>query len=225
MARNTLMMVYFGVDFLFLASGALILGFTIHSEQSMRATPTTDTVAQHVLLRQCPLTAGIVNAVLIFATFLASLPALFLPANRAWLRAQGWMVTITGVFTLALGIVIWVETLQTRSRLFGLWQDEAPLAQSLLQEKFDCCGYISPTEPPFVLDNTCSSGLVAAQKGGCIEPFSRFSNSYLDKLFTALFGVVAIDVILILCVAMVLKQRAEYARYRIIDMKNGTRAL
>jgi hypothetical protein len=94
--------------------------------------------------------------------------------------------------------------------------------QSLLQQKFQCCGYINSTTPPFIQDLVCSNSLVATQKAGCIGPFSNFANSYLDKIFTALFGVVAIDVLVVLWVAMVLKHRQEQQRYRHIDEKNGT---
>lgn len=188
-----------------------------------------------------------VNAIFVFVTFLLSLPALFLPNNRGWLRTQGWLVVICATFTLGLGLAIWVETLQTRQNLSALWGRESPLIQSLLQQKvrglgmatgwprldvsiarresdktqFDCCGYVNSTTPPFVQDSTCLNTLVAAQKGGCIGKFSSFANKYLDQIFTAAFGIVGVDVILVLCVAMVLKYRMEQERYRHIDEKNG----
>lgn len=184
--------------------------------------------------------AGVVNAIFVFVTFLLSLPALFLPNNRGWLRAQGWLVVVCATFTLGLGVTIWVETLQTRRNLSVVWGRESPLIQSLLQQKasrigvkrdvvavmltgqqFDCCGYVNATTPPFVQDSTCRNTLVATQKGGCIAPFSNFANKYLDQIFTAAFGIVGVDFILVLCVAMVLKHRMEQERYRHIDQKNG----
>lgn len=81
------------------------------------------------------LIAGVVNAIFIFVTFLLSLPALFLPMNRGWLRAQGWLVVVCATFTLGLGIAVWVDTLQTRAELGEIWQRESPLIQSLLQQK------------------------------------------------------------------------------------------
>lgn len=197
------------------------MGFSLLSEQSLRDTPTVNNVTQNVLLGQCPLTAGVVNAIFIFVTFLLSLPALFLPTNRGWLRAQGWLVIVCATYTLGLGLAIWVETLQTRKNLSVLWGRETPLIQSLLQQKFDCCGYTNSTTPPFVQDSTCLNPLVAAQKGGCIGKFSSFANRFLDQIFTAAFGIVGIDFILVLCVAMVLKYRMEQERYRHIDEKNG----
>jgi hypothetical protein len=215
------MMVFLGVDLLFAGCGGLILGFSLTSEHLMQAAPTVSNVTQNLLLGQCPLTAGVVNAIFVFITFLISLPALFLPTNRGWLRAQGALIIICAIFTLGLGVAIWIETLQTRHNLSLLWGRETPQIQSLLQQKFDCCGYVNATTPPFVQDNTCTNALVAAQKGGCIGPFSSFTNRYLDQIFTAAFGIVGIDFILVLCVAMVLKYRMEQERYRHIDEKNG----
>lgn len=216
------MMIFVGLDFVFAGCGGLLLGFSLTSEQRMRDTPTVDNVMQNLLLGQCPLTAGVVNAIFVFVTFLLSLPGLFLPTNRGWLRAQGWLVVFCAIFTLGLGLAVWVETLQTRTALSHVWTNETPLVQSLLQQKFDCCGYFNSTAPaPFQIDGTCINSLVAAQKGGCIGKFSSASNKYLDLIFTAAFGIVGVDTLLTLCVAMVLKYRQEQERYRHIDEKNG----
>lgn len=217
---NILMMIFVAVDVLFAACGGLLMGFCLLAEQTLRADPTQANVGPNVLLRQCPLTAGVVNAIFIFVTFLLSLPAFFLPHNRGWLRAQGWLVIFCAIFTLGLGLSLWVDTLQTRKNLLGIWSREPDEVKSLLQQKFDCCGYFNSTAPPFVQDGTCLNSLVAAQKGGCIAEFAKFSNSYLDLIFTACFGMVGLDVLLVLCVAMVLKYRQEQERYRAIDQKN-----
>ena len=113
------------------------MGFSLMSEAAMQEKPTVANVTQNLLLGQCPLTAGVVNAIFIFVTFLLSLPALFLPTNRGWLRAQGWLVVICATFTLGLGVAIWVETLQTRKNLSNLWGRESPQIQSLLQQKVE----------------------------------------------------------------------------------------
>jgi len=49
---------------------------------------------------------------------------------------------------------------------------------------------MNSTFPPFVQDNICPSAAAAAGKQGCVGPFSNFNNSFLDVIFTALFGVV-----------------------------------
>jgi hypothetical protein len=87
--------------------------------------------------------------------------------------------------------------------------------------QFNCCGYINSTTPAFQQDNTCTTALVAAQKQGCVGPYTNFANSFLDMIFTGMFGLVALDAILLLCNAMLVRKRKEMERYRHIDAKNG----
>jgi len=218
---NKLMLTFLGVEFLFLASGGLLLGFCLVSEQQERGVKTVANVAYDILLFQCPLTAGVVNAILMFFTFLLSLPALALPMNRGWLKLQGWLLVVCSFFTLILGLFIWFDTLQTRKNLSIIWGQQDSNIQSLLQEKFNCCGYLDSMTPPFIVDSVCPDPFSASQKMGCVGPFSQFANIYLDLIFTAAFGIVGVDVLLLLCVVMVLKYRGELQRYRHIDEKNG----
>jgi hypothetical protein len=75
--------------------------------------------------------------------------------------------------------------------------------------------------PPFVVDNVCQNSQIAATFQGCVGPFSAYANAYLDLIFTAAFGIVGVDVILLLCIVMVLKHRSELDRYRHIDEKHS----
>ncbi len=68
------MLVFLAANFLFVASGGLILAFALVSEREKRALPTITNVAQRILLGQCPLTSAIVNSILMFIT---SHPMLF----------------------------------------------------------------------------------------------------------------------------------------------------
>lgn len=166
-------------------------------------------------------TAGVANAVVMMLTFLLSLPALALPTNRGWLKAQGWLLVFCSFFTLILGLFIWFDTLQTRKNLAVIWGQQPPNIQGLLQQRFNCCGYLDSMTPPFIVDNVCPNSFTASQKMGCVGPFSSFANNYLDLIFTAAFGIVGVDVLLLLTVVMVLKHRAEQQRYRHIDEKLG----
>jgi hypothetical protein len=67
----------------------------------------------------------------------------------------------------------------------------------------------------------CTDALVAAAQVGCVGPFSSFANTFLDRVFTGAFGIVGVDVALILTTAMLLKDRKEKERYRHIDEKQG----
>ena len=79
---------------------------------------------------------------------------------------------------------------------------------------------MSSTSPTFVTDSTCPNPTTAAAMPGCVGPFSTFANIYLDVIFTAAFGIVGVDILLLLCVVMVIKYRGELERYRHIDEKN-----
>jgi len=209
-------------DSLFLLTGALLLAFPLVTESQMTMAPTVNTVARDLLLMRCPLTAAVANAVVVFFTFLVSLPAIIMPMTRGWLKVHGYMVVVCAVFTLIIGLDTWFDTLRTRSNLSNVWALQSPSTQSLLQQELNCCGYMNSTSPPFVTDSTCTSPLVAAQLSGCVGPFSTFANNFLDLIFTAAFGIVGVDVALILSIAMLLKDRKEKERYRHIDEKNGT---
>ena len=169
-------------------------------------------------------TAGIINSIFIFVTFLFSFPGILSPTNRTMLKLHGYMVVLSGFFTLILGLIVWFETLKTRTNLSTVWAKQPANVQSLLQQKFNCCGYTNFTTPPFIQDSVCTNPLVAANLGGCVSPFGSFANQFLDIVFTADFGIVAIDGCLLLAIACVLKQRKEQERYRLIDEKHGVNA-
>jgi len=202
-------------------TGGLLIAFPLIMEDQMAMAPTVTTVARNLLLARCPLTASIANAIVVFITFLASLPAIIMPTTRGWLKLHGYMVVVCALFTLILGLSTWFDTLKTRSNLANVWAQQTSSTQSLLQQELNCCGYLNSTSPPFVTDSTCTSAVVAAQLSGCVSPFSTFANNFLDLVFTAAFGVVGVDVALVLSVAMLLKDRKEKERYRHIDEKNG----
>jgi len=218
---NRLMLIYLLADFLFLAAGGLILAFSLLGAQQEKETLTIDNVATNLLLTICPLTAGLINSILVFATFLTSLAALALPTNRTWLKMQGWLVVVCSFFTLILGLIIWFNTLQTRNNLSTIWVEQSVEVQSLLQQKFNCCGYLNFLAPAFVVDSTCPSSAVASTMEGCVGGFSTYANSYLGLIFTVAFAIVAVDVIVLINIVMVLKHRAEQERYRHIDEKSS----
>lgn len=74
------------------------------------------------------------------------------------------------------------------------------------------------------MDNVCPNDAAAALQVGCVGPFSKEANNFLDLIFTGAFGIVGIDVALILATAMLLKDRKEKERYRHIDEKSGAGA-
>ncbi|MCJ1374069.1 phospholipid scramblase 1 [Loxospora ochrophaea] len=218
---NKILLTFLGVDLLFLLTGVLLIVSVFMFRAGMNATPSISNVATNLLMVQTPLEGALVNAILIFFTFVLSLPGAFLTTNRAILRVHSWFVIICGLLTLVIGLDVWFATLRTRSELASVWATQSPQEQSLLQQKFDCCGYTSSNSPPFQTDPTCPTPAAAAAKEGCIGPFSLYANQFEAVLFTIMFGIVAIDVITFFSSVVVLKDRAEQERYRHIDEKNG----
>ncbi|KKY14992.1 putative tetraspanin [Phaeomoniella chlamydospora] len=219
--KNGVLYTYLGLDVLAAAGGGIILAVSLITQKNMKAVQTIDTVATDLLLSTTPLKAGVVNAIFIFITFLVSFPGLIATRSRVFPKIHGYMVMLSGVFTMIIGLIIWESTLRTRSNLLTLWSKQSDNIQSLLQQRFSCCGYTNFTTPPFIQDSTCTNALVAANLGGCIGPFSSFANPYMDIIFTAVFGIVAIDGMLLLAIACLLKDRKDKERYRWIDQKNG----
>jgi hypothetical protein len=219
--KDNVLVTYIIVDLLFVVCGGLMLTFALVTKSEINQTSTIQNVATDLLLSMCPLTAAIANAGLIFFTFLVSVPAMVMPMTRGWLKFHGYLTVICAIFTLVIGLSIWFETLKTRKNLSNIWNAQPQSTQSLLQQKFNCCGYANSTSPAFVNDATCPNALVAAAQVGCVSPFSSFANNFLDLVFTGAFGIVGIDFALILATAMLLKDRKEKERYRHIDEKQG----
>jgi len=217
---NKILLVFLAFDFLFACFGALILGVVLMTRASQETTQTVSFVAENLLLNSIPLKTAGLNAIFIFAAFLISIPAVALPNRRIILRIFGYAVVLCALFSLVIGLVIWFDTLQTKTNLAVLWAQQTPHVQSLLQQRFQCCGYTSPTSPPFVVDNTCTNVLVAASLGGCEAPFTTFTNNFLDLPFTAIFGIAGVDVMLLLSVACLFKDRKERERFHRIDAKS-----
>lgn len=217
---NKILLVFIALNFVFAACGGLLLATVLVSRAAQQSTQTVFNVAQNLLMNHCPLMATGINAIFIFGTFILSVPAVISTNNRTILRLHGYAVVLCALFSMIIGLDIWFETLKTRSNMAALWAQQTPHVQSLLQQKFQCCGYMSATSPPFVPDNTCTNSLVAASLQGCVAPLSNFANNYLDVVFTAAFGVAAIDALLILSGACLFKDRKEQERYKLIDAKS-----
>lgn len=209
-------------EFIFMGTGILITAATLIWMKEQSVAPTPETVARLLLLKdKFPLQALLANGILIFAALASVLPSLMIPTSRTWLKVHAWFVIVCLIMTLVLGLNEWFQTLTTRANLLNMWGNLDDQTQSLLQVRFDCCGYVNYTTPAYVQDSVCTNDLVAASKDGCITDFSSYAERWLNLVFTAAFGVVGLDFILLLCIAMVIKKRKEQIRYRLIDEKRG----
>lgn len=78
--------------------------------------------------------AGIANSVLIFVTFLLTIPAIITP-TRSWLKFGSVMVLLCGIFSLVIGLVLWILTLKTKEDFAGLWGSQPAAVQDLMQTR------------------------------------------------------------------------------------------
>ncbi|TPX13884.1 uncharacterized protein E0L32_005584 [Thyridium curvatum] len=220
---NKILLAYIGADGLFVIMGAIMLGFSVIVQNDAFTTPAEGMqAARNLFYQKFPLTAGIVNAVFIFVTFLSTVPAIITP-SRAWLKISGYLVTVCAAFSLILGLYLWILTLTVKKDFAPIWIAQTPEIQSLMQTAFNCCGYFNSTSPAFVTDATCPSPAAAALMRGCATPISSFANVFVDDIFTAVFGMCGIDGVLILATACLAKDRKENERFRHIDEKSDAR--
>lgn len=206
---------------LFIGAGILELVFALIFQARKDNAPTTgEEAVRGLLYDQFPLTAVIANAALIFATaILGVLPALLMPTNRGWLKLAGYAVLVCAVFTLCIGVFLWVMTLKMGDDFTEIYLDQTSDIQALMQTSFECCGYLNSTMPAFVTNPTCPSPAAAALLRGCKTAISSFGNSEIDQIFTAVFGVVGVDVLFILAITCLHKHRKDLEWYHLIDQK------
>lgn len=219
---NTVLASYIVSDFLFLATGVLLIVLSVVWNNELSQPATKESVGRMLLLANCPIAVVILNGALVVFAFCVSIPAFALPKSRNWLKAHSWLAIIALVLTLGLGLHEWVQTLAMRAHLEDIWGRQSNQTQSMLQQKFTCCGYQNSTFPHYVKDSVCPSDIVAASRDGCVSGFSDYSEKWLNYIFTAAFAIVGMDVVLLLCSSMLIKYRKEQLRYRLIDQKWGT---
>lgn len=187
---NHVLSTYIAIDAIFVATGAIMLGFCLVVQNVMNETPTEGAQAVRDLLYQrFPLTAGIVNSVFIFLTFLVTLPGIVTP-TRGWLKLGVYMTTVSGLFSMIVGLYLWILTLKTKEDFFQIWLAQSDAARDLMQTKFECCGYFNSTTPAFITNAMCPSPASAALMKGCAAPITSFSNIFIDNIFTGVFGMV-----------------------------------
>ncbi|EHY56793.1 hypothetical protein HRR83_002126 [Exophiala dermatitidis] len=216
---NKILLVFIAFDIAFLGCAGLHLFIPLFTESNMKNNTNVDNIASNLLLDHCPLTASMANSVVMFITFLLSIPAMFLKSNRMFLKLHAWGVIIAATMTLGIGLAIWFSTLEMHKNLAPIWNAQPEATITLLQAKFQCCGYSNPAL--FVKDATCTSAATAARLGPCMAPLGVFANRFLDIVFTTFFGFVAVDMMLLLAALCLIKDRKEKERYRLIDEKRG----
>ncbi|KAL6858078.1 hypothetical protein ACO1O0_005528 [Amphichorda felina] len=209
-------------DALFMGSGILELTFSLVVQKDMNSDPSDGRQAlRNVVYQRMPLNAGIVNAGFILAAFVATIPGLLMQSTRGWVKLAGYLVTFCAVFTMCVGVYLWVMTMRIGQDFFSVYMDLEPEVQGLIQTSFECCGYFNSTSPAFVTNPTCPSPAAATLLRGCQKSIANFANLLLDEIFTALFGVVGVDAFFVLALACLSKDRKDREWYRRVDRKKS----
>ena len=78
---------------------------------------------------------SIVNAVLVFLTALVAIPGVLKSKDHRFLRAHSLLLVVCGTVSLVVGLIIWFETLQTRSMLGAIYAHQTQTMQSSIQQE------------------------------------------------------------------------------------------
>lgn len=78
---------------------------------------------------------AIASSVLTLIAFALSIPAILSRERRIWFKAHGWIVALSALFMLCLGLYMWFGTLTSRATAEQMWMEQGGEVRSLLQEK------------------------------------------------------------------------------------------
>lgn len=69
---------------------------------------------------------------MVFVTFALTLPAIAMP-TRGWLKLSGYFIVINAIYSVVLGLYLWILTLQTKERFSPVWNIQTSQVQDLMQ--------------------------------------------------------------------------------------------
>jgi len=220
MVSRNLMGVWLALDGLLLVSGLI----SVILSQTWRAPD----ALMNMVLSNADLTAGTTLGIALILTFLISIVAI----------AQKNHVTLGFVFLkyallldamgiIVIGTFVWWYTLEARANFHGLWLQASRATRIALQDKFECCGYFSGADLAEIGGKYCVSWdfvdslPIDDLNLFCVTPVTNFADSTLNRIFTTVYGFIAIVVSLLLATLCVIKKRQEDERFKKIDAKRG----
>lgn len=220
MVSKRLMGVWAVLDFFLLAAGALTVALSIvwRAPNDML----------NLVFTPANLTGGLIIGIMLLVTFVFSLGAIVQRNHiTIGLVILNWLLVIDSIAVLVLGTILWYFSLQERvnfgARFAALDADH----MVTLQDKFQCCGYLSATDSVTVRAGTfCSSDEFVqvtnnATSNFCVGPVTSAGDVILNNTFTTIYGFMAITISLILASICVINKRNEDERFRKIDAKRG----
>ena len=142
MSTNRIFLTTLGLTGLFLATGGVELGASIAFKNTMDGTGPADgdDAIRRLLYERFPLLAGTVNGAFVMATAVFVGLGLLMP-TRGLLKAGGYMVTVCALFTLCVGVFLWIMTLQVKAAFSSVYLAQEPEVQSLIQQSVSTAGW------------------------------------------------------------------------------------
>lgn len=131
----------------------------------------------------------------------------------------------TLITTVIAGSIIWFYTLTERADYEKVWIAQPLNTQVYLQNTLSCCGYWNATTAGLLVAPTgfCSKITNATAVTPCITPIIAYADTFLNNIFTTIYGFSAIEIFLFLTTSCLIINRAEEERFRRIDKKRGIR--
>lgn len=131
---NRILLATILANLLFLGSGILMLVFSLLLRTKQTSNPTNgEDAILHLIFQRFPLVSGIINAVLIIVTFVLTLPGLLQSTSRGWLKLSSYLVVFCGLYTMILGLYIWIMTLKTGEDFANIYIDQPWEVQAMVQ--------------------------------------------------------------------------------------------
>lgn len=72
------------------------------------------------------------NGILILASFILTIPAMITP-TRGWLKLSTYFIVSSALFSVILGLYMWILTLRTKEEFSPIWDTQTATVQDLMQ--------------------------------------------------------------------------------------------
>jgi len=210
-----LMTLWGTLDFFLLASGGVMIAFSILWK--------APDVFRNLVLTEMDLTVGMILGILYAVTFIISVGAI-VQRNHVTigLVMLNWLLIVDTAFTVGFASVLWFRTLEEQVNYEKVWIAAPAQTRLTLQDQWNCCGYRNSTNLE-IGGAVCSTFEAASATVGCMDRFTNDADNLLNETFTTVWGFTAITSCLFIATLCVMKKREETERFRKIDTKRGGR--
>ncbi|KAI0928257.1 hypothetical protein AcW1_005558 [Taiwanofungus camphoratus] len=175
------------------------------------------------------LNAGLILGVILMLSWIVSIAAIIQRnSSIKGFVVLNWALAVDAIAVLIVGTIIWFYTLQERNNYFAVWNAQSPETRLAIQNMFQCCGYFTPNDTVefggFCANATFVNSLVnpnSTDMFRCVSPITKHADVTLNKIFTSVYGFMAVVICLFLASLCVIKTRKEAERFAKIDVKRG----